>query len=242
LFFDYDGTLVRIVQKPSWANPDEELLILLKQYTQDERNTVVIISGRDRVTLKTWLGDVGAIMIAEHGAWISKNGGSEWSALQDSLSDEWKDNIRPVLEMYVDRTPRSFIEEKSFSLSWHYRRAEPDLGKLRANELIDTLTGLVTGSNLQIRQGRKVVEVKLDIVSKGKAAQYLLNEYPDREFILAIGDDWTDEELFSALPEQAHTIKVRRTMSTQAKYLLKEVSDVRALLNDMKGVDIEHIR
>ena len=40
----------------------------------------------------------------------------------------WKEEVRPVLNEYVDRTPGARIEEKSSALVWHYREADDELG------------------------------------------------------------------------------------------------------------------
>jgi trehalose 6-phosphate synthase/phosphatase len=50
----------------------------------------------------------------------------------EQIDKEWMDIIRPTISFYVDRTPRSLLEEKNYSLVWHYRDADPDLGVIRA--------------------------------------------------------------------------------------------------------------
>ena len=66
-----------------------------------------------------------------------------------------------------------------------------------------------------------MIEIKNAGINKGRAAVNKLGEsHPD--FILALGDDWTDEFTFNALPESAFTIKVV-TKSTQANYYIDDV-------------------
>jgi len=133
----------------------------------------------------------------------------------------------------VDRTPGSFIEEKGFSLAWHYRKANPRLGALRARELVNDLVKLTANLNLQVLEGSKVVEVKNAGVNKGRAAlQWISREKWD--FILAIGDDLTDEDVFKVLPASAWSIKVRFSTSA-ARFNLSSPSQVRALLKEMIG-------
>ena len=146
----------------------------------------------------------------------------------DNISDSWKPLIRPILETYVDRTPGSFIEEKNYSLVWHFRKAEHEQGDLRANELKDELLTMIANDNLEIMEGNKVVEIKAGGVNKGMAALRFLNN-EDYDFIMAIGDDWTDEYMFRKLPESAITIKVG-LKNTAAHYKVESVSSVRALL------------
>ena len=49
------------------------------------------------------------------------------------------------------------------------------------------------------------------------------------DFILAVGDDWTDEYTFDAMPEGAYTIKVG-AKTTKADYYIENVELVRELL------------
>ncbi|MCX2583848.1 bifunctional alpha,alpha-trehalose-phosphate synthase (UDP-forming)/trehalose-phosphatase [Pedobacter sp. MR22-3] len=226
LFLDYDGTLVDFAGNIDDASPDEELYNLITRLTADPANTVVIISGRRNETLEKWFGHLKVDLIAEHGAW-QKAYGDKWNCLP-LLTDQWKQEMKSILETYTDRTPGSFIEEKSYSLVWHYRKAEEGLGDLRANEIVSHLKILAADKGLQLMPGNKVIEFKNMEVNKGKAAlNWLYGKQPD--FILALGDDHTDEDIFKALPNDAFTIKVGNNIS-EAKYYLNDFKEVRKLL------------
>jgi trehalose 6-phosphate synthase/phosphatase len=229
LFLDYDGTLVGFKNDPKAAKPDEALHTLLTALEKDEKNTVTVISGRDRDTLGNWLGKHKVNLICEHGVWL-KNLDKDWQMI-DTINNDWKPLIRPILETYVDRTPGSFIEEKNYSLVWHYRKSEPDQGDLRANELKDELRNMIANHNLEIMEGNKVIEVKSGGINKGIAANRFLKDQ-DFDCILAIGDDWTDEYMFRELPESAITIKVG-LKNTAADYKVESVASVRLLLKSL---------
>ena len=126
------------------------------------------------------------------------------------------------------RHPRSFIEHKNFSLVWHYRKADPDLGMQRAWELKDELRTLTSNLNLEIMDGDKVLEIKYSGINKGRAALQKMGD-KQYDFIFAVGDDWTDEYTFEAMPEEAYTIKVG-TKTTKASYYIESVDLVRELL------------
>ncbi len=225
-FLDYDGTLVDFHTNIYLAKPDKELYGLLKELSSDPANKVVLISGRNYQTLQEWLGDLQMDMIAEHGAW-TKFHGDDWKSIP-GLTDDWKKDVLQVLNTYTDRTPGSFIEEKAFSLVWHFRRTDEGLGELRANELTNNLKYLVSDRGLQILQGNKVIEVKNAEINKGKAvAAWVMENQPD--MIIAIGDDYTDEDIFKTLAEDAITIKVGSNISA-AKYFLHSYRDVRRFL------------
>ncbi len=227
IFLDYDGTLVSFRKNPEDAKPDAELYQILQNLAADPQNTLIIISGRDKETLGRWFDESFNIhFVAEHGVWYKEPGG-EWH-MNEQIDSEWKTSIRPLLEYYVDQTPKSFIEDKNFSLVWHYRKADPDLGVQRAWELKDELRILTSNLNLEIMDGDKVLEIKYSGINKGRAALNKLGE-ENFDFILAYGDDWTDEYTFDALPEESYTIKVGAKI-TKAKFYIDSVQSVREML------------
>jgi trehalose 6-phosphate synthase/phosphatase len=229
LALDYDGTLVPLDQTPDLAQPTDATYEILGRLARQPGTCVAVISGRDRDTLNGWFGAMDVSLIAEHGAWTRKKG-TEWKTVA-SITLEWKDAILPLLERYVDRLPGSFIEVKDYSLAWHYRRAEMELGAIRSMELMADLIEYTANMSLQVLQGSKVIEVRHSGVDKGRA---LLDMIDDEryDFVLAIGDDWTDEDLFSALPETAYTMRVG-TATSLARFHLERQDEVESLLSSL---------
>ncbi|WP_417360934.1 bifunctional alpha,alpha-trehalose-phosphate synthase (UDP-forming)/trehalose-phosphatase [Galbibacter sp.] len=226
LLLDYDGTLTGFQDNPQSAAPDEELLSLLDKVDALNQTNMVIISGRDRKTLEHWFKEKNYSMITDHGVW-AKEKKQSWKPLE-RLRTDWMENIRPVLETFVDRTPGTFIEEKKYSLAWHYRKADPELAQIRTNELNTVVTSLISNNELTVLNGNKVIEIKSSRVNKGRAATYLLSR-KDYDFVLAIGDDWTDEYMFEEVPEDSYSIKVGFKKS-KARYYIKNTQEVRELL------------
>jgi trehalose 6-phosphate synthase/phosphatase len=227
LLLDYDGTLIPFFGKPEEAKPGHGLLQMLEKLSTNPKNEVVILSGRDKDTLERWFGTLGLGLVAEHGVWIKEN---EW-AMIEPLTMDWKEELRPVLELYMDRTPGTFVEEKEFSLVWHYRKADPELSTTRVRELTGELVNLTANLNLHILEGNKVVEVKNSGINKGRAAlRWVAKE--NWNFILAIGDDRTDEDMFEVLPAVAYSLKVG-VSSSLAKFNLKSQSHVLSLLEEL---------
>lgn len=215
LFLDYDGTLVPIKNKPELAQPDKELYDLLYNLSKQANTEIVIVTGRDRETMQKWFYDLQIQIIAEHGAWSRIN--NEWKLLK-KISGDWKSKIYPLLEIFVDRTPGAFIEEKDYSLVWHYRKADSQLADARVRELIDYLQYLTTNMGLTVLEGKKVIEIKSSLVNKAVGVKkWLRKEY---DFILSAGDDWTDEDMFNAMPDHAYTLKIGFSPS-YAKYNIK---------------------
>lgn len=229
IFLDYDGTLVGFDSDPLKTKPDKELKTLLTRLTEDKKNRVVVISGRGRDTLEEWLSEFDLEIIAEHGVWV-KEKGKKFRTLT-ALNDTWKAAMMTVLDGYVDRTPGSFVEKKDYSLVWHYRKVETGLGEARTRELTSHLKYITVDRNLKVLEGNKVVEIKNSEIDKGRAATIWLNKYPT-DFIMACGDDWTDEDTFKAMPKDAYTIKVGTT-SSAAKYRVGDHLDIRKLLKGL---------
>ncbi len=229
LFLDYDGTLVPFDRNPAKAAPDRQVILLLKRLTYN--NKVIIISGRDKVSLNKWLGHLDLTLIAEHGAFVRREGEEEWER-NKKISVSWKNDVREILQRYVDRCAGSFIEEKEASLAWHYRNSELDFAFGRSRELLDELSefaGLI--NDITIIDGKKVLEVKNKSFSKGTAVTACLEEIkPD--FILCAGDDSTDEDMFGAVPHGSISIKIGKEPS-RAQYSMRNMYEFRSLLSDM---------
>jgi trehalose 6-phosphate synthase/phosphatase len=231
ILLDYDGTLVPFAPQPHLASPDPSLLLLVKHLAEDPLNRVFIISGRDRATLDAWFAGIRLEIIAEHGAWL-RNGAGEWRLLKP-LARAWKAHLAPLIQLYVDRVSGSLLEEKDYSLAWHYRRADPELGAMRAKELIDELVSYTANFDVQVLEGKKVVEVRNSGVNKGAAARECVASV-EPDFIFAAGDDQTDEDLFRALPKSAFTVRVGIPHS-HASYHLRDHLEVREVLEALVG-------
>ena len=224
LFLDYDGTLVPIRELPELAVPEPNLLDLTVRLASV--TDLVIISGRNRDFLDRWFSKVDVTLVAEHGAFIRHAGGEWESSLGQDAS--WKSGILPTMNRFTNRCKGSFVEEKRASLSWHYRNADEDLSALRVIELKGELEELILNMPLQIIDGHKVVEVKMAGYNKGTAAMKLTASGRN-DFVLAIGDDKTDEELFAALSDNAVTIRVGKGPTKATYNYTKQTSVIRFL-------------
>ena len=108
---------------------------------------------------------------------------------------------------------------------------ETGLGELRSRELTSRLKYLSANKNLQVLIGNMVVEIKSMDINKGVAARLWLDKFP-HDFVIAVGDDWTDEDTFRAMSRGAITIKVGST-SSEAKYHVSGFMDVRNFLKKL---------
>lgn len=233
LLLDYDGTLTPIVRLPKLAEPSDELLELLNTLRSDTKNTVVIMSGRPRVDLDNWLGSIHLNLVAEHGGFI-RPANEDWQ--QTSLSSTgWKETVKNLFDVYQQRCYGAFVEEKELSLAWHYRNAEKETGFMRSRELLNELRELSADHDFQVLEGSKVLEVRPSGINKGLAAKLML-ERDTFDFVVSIGDDRTDEDMFRSLPDNAFSIKVGLTQS-QAKYNFRQQKDTISFLNNLAHVE-----
>lgn len=240
LFLDYDGTLVGFKVDPAAVEPDRELLQLLDRLTRDAGTSLVIVSGRGRANLERWFGHLPVGFIAEHGATVMSFDGV-WSGPLDP-NEGWKRRIRDVLDQFVFGVPGSFVEEKASSLVWHYRGASGGgegvlRAEARARDLVDFLLTFNGQANLRILQANKAVEVQRGGLDKGSAARRFVDAVP-YDFIGALGDDRTDEDLFGALPGEAYTIRIGEAPS-RARFRLTDFTEARLLLADCVATPLD---
>lgn len=229
LMIDYDGTLAPFSDYPDEVEFPEKSRKILENLTHDEKNDIYLISGRKKEYMDYYFNDENIGLIAEHGIWI-KHPGKKWTQLRKH-NKQWKNEIREILQIHVDRTPGTYIEEKDYSLAWHYRRADPDLGRKRSWELNDKLRDLVSNLNLEVQEGKKVLEIKPMGVNKGIAASMIIQQ-KNYEFIMSLGVDWTNEYMFRKIPDYGISIKVG-IEQTDAAYYLDSIDKVHHFFEEL---------
>lgn len=222
ILLDYDGTLTPLARLPHLAKPTSELKALLSALAKDIKNEIVIISGRPMNVLEDWFGNIPVNLVAEHGGFYKNKSADSIQTVPANAS--WKESVLPVLNLFTERCAGTFVEEKTLSLAWHFRNAEKELGFLRSRELINSLMDLTSDLDFQVIEGNMVVETRSRGIDKGVAALTLM-KHKQYNFILAIGDDKTDEDMFKVIPENGYSIRVGLTQS-HAQYNFTHQSEV----------------
>lgn len=231
ILLDYDGTIVEIKNNPSEVIPNQEVLTIIEQLAADERNTIAIITGRDREYISKWFGNMNVYLFAEHGAFYKVPSQNDWYASFEA-NQEWRSQLLPILEEYTAATPGSMVEQKASSIAWHYRNVDSSLAYSAAQELHSILEKNISSEmNIHLLKGKKVIEIKQKGNDKGSACHKMvkLKNFP---FILSIGDDVTDEDMFRALPPFAYTFKVGYGL-TKAKIKIEGPTEVVGLLKKL---------
>lgn len=231
VLLDFDGTLVDFTSYASDTVMPHELAGLLKEIDCIDTNKLVIITGRRKEDIDRLIGKLSIDIIAEHGARIRENG--IWRTLVDG-SNGWKKDIIPVLRQFSEISENAYIEEKTFSLAWHFRNVETKTGIKNSQKLVGILAPVAQKNNLRLLNGKKVVEIIDKNVNKGFATKYLIDKYRF-DFVLSIGDDNTDEDMFSVLRnfDFACTVKIG-SGKTCAKFKLDNVDQVNRLLEQFQ--------
>jgi len=227
LLLDYDGTLVPLAPTPEQAIPDQRLFELLAHLAARPRTAVHLVSGRRHETLERWFGHLPVGLHAEHGFW-SRQPGAPWTAAPLEAGP-WREASLTVLRRASERTPGTFVEEKSPGLAWHYRTADPELGTRRVRELALELSSVLSGSPAELLPGDTVLEIRPRGVNKGRAVALVSLAAEPGTLFLAMGDDRTDEDLFAALPEGSLAVHVGASPS-RAPIRIADVAAARAML------------
>jgi trehalose 6-phosphate synthase/phosphatase len=230
ILLDYDGTLVNYELIPENAKLSEHLHEILIKLIDKPMTKVFVISGRGYLDIDKLLVRLPIDIIAEHGAMMKESG--VWKN-QINNNDSWKKRVINILNQVTFTCPESYVEEKKFSLAWHYRNTEPQSGFAHSRELIRLLEKTIPSYNLKILDGNKVVEILTNENGKGKAVKKLIAQ-TNYDFILSIGDDVTDEEMFEFFlhNSNAFTVKVGNG-NTYAKNKVADIDDVLLLLKQL---------
>ncbi|MGE3470045.1 MAG: bifunctional alpha,alpha-trehalose-phosphate synthase (UDP-forming)/trehalose-phosphatase [Vicinamibacterales bacterium] len=228
LLLDSDGTLVPFARSPGRAAPAAELVDLLRDLGGRPGTDIEIVSGRPRDTLESWLGALPVSLWAEHGFWWRPVGSGQWQPTSD-LDPAWLERLVPIFTQFAEATPGAFVERKSASIAWHYRRAHREFGPRQAHELRMLLGDALSNQPFEVLEGKKVIEVRLRGVSKAVVGRHVSSVVTPDTAVLAFGDDRTDDDLFRALPASVVTVAVG-TPSEHARFSVRSPAAVRTAL------------
>lgn len=222
---DYDGTLISLMSNPDDAKPDDNLVELLNNLSENYR--ICVVTGRDKQTMNKWIENAKIEISAEHGQFYRKDG--HW--IQSDADLRWKESAKQIINFFVERTPESFMEEKESALCFHYRKADAKISVVQSKALKSALTKIFRKCDVDITEGKFIVEIRANNVDKGHVVSKLANEC---DFMLVAGDDTTDEDMFneSLLDEKMFSIVVGYKRS-KAKFMLENVKAMRQLLNEL---------
>ncbi len=208
ILFDYGGTITsnenldnlsrfRMVKTRSHhSEPTAEMIQTIQDLCNDKKNTVFVVSGKERHSLIKTLGHIPNLgLAAEHGMYISwPEAGSStslsghsrkkkrhWDTLVPISDRTWRSLTMSIMEVYASRTHGSYIEETEMKVLWQYRDADLEFGYLQARELEDHLSNVLRSYAVDILHGGVeeggYVEVRPKGVNKGVFAMKAICTY-----------------------------------------------------------------
>lgn len=222
LFLDVDGTLIDIAPTPDSVKIPEGLVDLLMRLHSRLDGALALISGRRIETLDTLFAPLQLPCAGLHGLeWRDSSGREARAAVDPTALKAIGAAARRVSEAF----PSVLVEDKVFSIAFHFRRAKLHQPALRAMiEEIALDTGFV------IQPGIDVYELKPPGNDKGSALHIFMRDAVFRHRLpIYIGDDLTDEHALAAAQKFSGIgIQVGTNMPNPARFGL---ADPTAVLN-----------
>ncbi|HEY0465129.1 MAG TPA: trehalose-phosphatase [Polyangiaceae bacterium] len=217
LAFDYDGTLAPIVADRELARMRSKTAQLFHKVC--ELYPCAVISGRSKLDVGLRLGDAGVkYMVGNHGL----EPGRDLSEFAAEIA-----LVRPQLELALGRCQGVELEDKTYSLALHYRKSRQ---KRRARATIREAV-LALPLAMRVVPGKLVVNVVPERAANKGDALLELRQQEAANTAFYVGDDLTDEDVFSLdQPGRLFTVRVGRSKISAAKYFLRDQREMDALL------------
>ncbi|XP_023007580.1 alpha,alpha-trehalose-phosphate synthase [UDP-forming] 5-like [Cucurbita maxima] len=244
ILLDYDG--IMMLPGSISMNPTSEALGILNNLCKDPKNVVFLVSGKDRKTLTKWFSQCEKLgLAAEHGFYLRPNHTADWETCVGVTDFDWKQIAEPVMQLYTETTDGSTIETKESALVWNYLYADPDFGSCQAKELLDHLESVLANEPVSVKSGQHIVEVKPQGVNKGIVAEHLLQTMKEKgmlpDFVLCIGDDRSDEDMFEVIRSAKATLPPGAEVfgctvgqkPSKAKYYLEDTHEILRMLQGL---------
>ncbi|CAA2989727.1 probable alpha,alpha-trehalose-phosphate synthase [UDP-forming] 7 [Olea europaea var. sylvestris] len=204
ILLDYDGTVMP--QASINKVPSGEVISIINRLCDDVKNTVFVVSGRGKDSLGNWFSPCKKLGIAaEHGYFLRRNADEKWETCGQSTDFGWMHMAEPVMKLYTEATDGSYIEVKESALVWHHQDADSGFGSSQAKEMLDHLESVLANEPVTAKSGQFIVEVKPQGVSKGLVAEKIFTSMAENgrqaDFVLCIGDDRSDEDMFEKIED-----------------------------------------
>ncbi len=238
LFLDYDGTLVDFKNHPSMVHTSSNLLHVLNRLVSIESIEVVIITGRSLSQIKSQLPLRGLHFAANHGLIIElANGKTQIVKEAKKIKPQLK-KIKKEAIALSSKQENIFVEDKTYSLAFHYRAAPKEKVSSLKNKFIKIVSKNDDDNLIDLIEGDEVIEARPKRWNKANAVKFFLDTF-DQDiscFPIYIGDDTTDEDAFQFFNNEELTIYVKNDSSLQsdASYWVKNPNEVLGFLNELE--------
>jgi trehalose 6-phosphate phosphatase len=226
VFLDVDGTLLDIAETPDAIVVPARLPGDLERVRDAASGALALVSGRTIEAIDRMFAPTRLTTIGLHGGEVREPDGRLVVMPAPQILAE----LRPSLLALARRFPGALLEDKGRSIAVHFRRtpaAEQEIEKA-----VEAMAASA-GGEIFVQKGKKVVELRPSGSSKGSAvgAMMQVSPFAGRK-PLAVGDDVTDEAMFSTVNALGGTtIRVGPPdRSTKARFRIDDPAALREWL------------
>ena len=198
LLLDFDGTLSEIAPSPEEATLRPGNATLLEELSRHPRCTAGVISGRALDDVSRKVGVPGLVYAGNHGLEIAGPGlrylHPDVTAALPAIA-----GAAGAMETALARIPGAFVENKSLTLTVHYRRTPEEYHDAVASVFHDVTWPLVSAGRCRVTAAKSALELRPAVDwDKGRALTLIRSRLFPAAFPIYIGDDATDEDAFRA--------------------------------------------
>lgn len=237
LFFDFDGTLADIAERPDDVQVSDDTRCMLDALRGALHGAVAVISGREIDSVDQFLLPVQLAVSGVHGLTRRDAGGNLHAFLFD---DHAIQAVAARLAPFLAAHSGLLLERKSGAIALHYRQ-RPELEQECRAVMREAVMGL---NGFRLRPGKMVIEALAHDSNKGAAIESFLSEPPFMGRVpVFVGDDTTDEDGFALVnSRQGISIKVGLG-DTQARYRVSSTQELLSWLrNVLQNLEVESER
>ena len=212
LFLDVDGTLLEFADTPDAVTVPDGLIELLGRLHTRLDGALALVSGRRIETLDQLFAPLQLPCAGLHGLERRDSVGHEMLVSFDTAK---LSAMRTAARQLAQRLPQVLLEDKNYSIAFHFRAAKLQQPALRAGvEAIAHETGFA------IQAGVDVYELKPAGSDKGSAlTAFMRDSIFHGRLPIYIGDDLTDEHALSAAQKHSGLgIHVGSLMPSAARF------------------------
>jgi trehalose 6-phosphate phosphatase len=206
LFLDIDGTLLDMARTPDAVVVPAELRLALVRLYDGLEGALAFVSGRSLLGIDRLFAPLRTAAIGCHGAEVRGQDGNV-----RALADPIPNPVRALFRGLVETHPGTLLEDKTYTLSLHYRLAPEARPSLEA--ALEKHAPIFAAEKVVIQHGKSVIDAKPLGIDKGVGLRALMRQPPFRDRMPVFGgDDTTDMDVFQILPELGgHGFSVGRT-------------------------------
>lgn len=241
VLLDVDGTLAPIVSRHDQATVPAATRHAVAALVSRPGVHVALVSGRAAADASRMVGVEGVWAVGNHGCETIAPDGSIEVDPQVAPYQPAMAKVAGTLEQLIAMIPGAALENKTWTLTLHYRLADPGI----VPRLQGAVAELSRRHGLRMTEGKKIYELRPPVhVDKGTAALALarkLGAVGEGASLIFAGDDATDEDGFRFLrahAPQAVTVRVAdgEISETAAELTVPGTEGMRELLEWLAAV------